>query len=387
MQYDALLSEYFIELLRCALHGKIASAKPKEVSWDDLFEYAKSQSLTSLAYSAITASGFDLREKLAQKWSERNALNIVAHFNQEHECVRLCERFSEAGIMHMPLKGSAILSLLTNPELREMCDLDILIKPEDADRAHEIMLSDGYSFIEDHTTSHNREYHKLPHLNVELHTYLVPTDNRMFSYYADFWDKVRCEDGSLTCHMSWDDCYIYMLAHVFKHFFQHGTGIRSAIDIYVMRDKLKNVLNRDYIIGELKKLEIFDFAERFERLADCLFAVEKTEIPQELQIYYFRMLESGTYGVVNRMKAKALMIMEDGRSFHAAKRKMAIEKLFPPYPYMKKLYPCLKYVPFLLPLFWLIRWVGTLLVKPKRISEFFGKLKRLSLPGERKERR
>ena len=389
MRIDAKTSEYFLELLRSALHDRPALPKPQDVSWYDIFEFAKSQSLSYMAYCAIRKSGFDISDELKQEWSTNNSRILVSYFNQEYECDRLCRELSDAGIRNMPLKGSVICKLFPAPEMREMCDLDILVKPEDLERVHNMMLADGYSYIEDHTTSHNREYHKLPYLNVEIHTYLVAQENRMFSYYSDYWGRAAYEDDGLICRMPWDDCYIFMMAHSYKHFFAHGTGIRSVLDVYIMRDKLKDVLHLDFIAGELKKLGIIGFAESFERLAAAWFAGETTELPEELQHYHYRVLESGTYGD-NAMKSTALKIMQDGKSFRTAKLIMAFSKVFPSYSNMKLGYPCLKYVPFLLPLFWVVRWIKTVLVMPKKISAFFKKLRGLSLSGDgsdSKERR
>lgn len=387
MRFNAKTSEYFLELLRCALHDKPARPKPQEVSWSDLFEYAKGQSLSTMAYSAIRKAGFDVGERLADEWSACNARNLVKYFNQEHECEALCRTFSDAGILHMPLKGSMIRRLYPAPEMREMCDLDFLVKPEDVERAHELMLADGFSYIEDKTTSHNREYHKLPYLNVEIHHYLLPQENDMFSYYADYWNDASYERNGMTCRMTWSDCYIFMMAHAKKHFSLHGTGVRFVLDVYVMRERLKDALDGEYIAEELKKLGILAFAERFERLADCWFANDSTELPKDLHEYQDRILESGTYGDGDTMRSEALSYVRDGGSFRAAKRRMALRKIFPSYTYMKTMYPALKYVPFLLPLFWVIRWVKTLVVKPKKVSAFFKKLKHLSIPADREDRR
>ena len=384
MRIDAKTSEYFLELLRSALHDRPALPKPQDVSWYDIFEYAKFQSLTYMAYCAIRKSGFDIGDELEQEWSTNNLRILVSYFNQEYECERLCRELSDAGIRNMPLKGSLICKLYPAPEMREMCDLDILVKPEDLERVHNMMLADGYSYIEDHTTSHNREYHKLPYLNVEVHNYLMPRENPMFSYYENYWDRVATEDNSLTCRMPWVDCYIFMIAHAYKHFFRVGTGVRSILDIYVMSEQLGDVLDRGLIDSEFEKLGILDFARGFERLAACWFAEERTDVPKELQHYHYRVLESSTYGD-NSLISKALKLMQDGRTFEAAKRNMAFTKVFPSYAYMKSKFPSLKYVPFLLPIYWVIRWIKTVILKPKRIRAFFKALRNLSLPGTEKE--
>lgn len=110
-------------------------------------------------------------------------------------------------------------------------------------------------------------------------------------------------------------------------------------------------------------------------------------MPEELQFYNNRVLESGTYGENDILKAKAMKYISEGKSLRYAKRRMAITKVFPSYANMKRKYPCLKYLPFLLPLFWVLRWISTVFAKPKKMITFFKKLKHLSLNGYKEERR
>ena len=147
MHFDAKTSEYFLELLRSALHNRPAQPKPQDVSWNDLFEFAKSHSLSYMAYCAIQRSAFALGDKLEQEWATRNSRTLVSYFNQEYECSRLCKEFSDAGIRNMPLKGSQICKLYPASEMREMCDLDILVQTEDLERVHQMMLADNYTYI------------------------------------------------------------------------------------------------------------------------------------------------------------------------------------------------------------------------------------------------
>ena len=210
----------------------------------------------------------------------------------------------------------------------------------------------------------------------------------MFSYYADYWNKASFERCGLTCRMTWDDCYIYMMAHACKHYYYFlGTGIRSVLDVYVMRDRLKNELHREYIVKELKKLNILEFAERFELLAESWFAEEKTEVPSELQDYHYRLLESTTYGDNNKLRSRAMEYMQGGKSFRSAKHLVGLRMLFPPLREMRDSYTVLKKCPFLLPFVWVFRGLKTVMMHPDYVASFFGKLKKLTLPGNQKEGR
>lgn len=386
MQFSTSLGEYFIELLRCALHDKMPLQKPQEIDWNEVFEYAKSQSLSTMAYYVINKAGFDLAPELKDKWGTTYSKNIVKHSNQEHECKRICNALSEAGFENMPLKGSVICNLFPSPELREMGDLDILIKPEAREAVHEMMLSDGYSYLPTHTTSFNREYQRLPYMDVEIHTFLTHQEGEMFSYFSNYWDKALPTDNGLTYKLPWNDFYIFLMAHAYRHFSQRGTGIRSVMDIYVMNSVLRDELDYTYITNEFQKLRIKGFAEHIERLADCWFSQDAQAVPPDLLSYHYRILNCGTYGDDDVMKRQAFMHLQNGKSFRAAKRAMTISKIFPSFQYMRTMYPVLSKIPFLLPLFWVVRWINTLVTKPKKMLTYYSDLKELSLTSDKKER-
>lgn len=385
MQVKLNVAEYFLELLRCALHDRTPAPKPQEVDWADIYQYAKEQSLSTMVYSVIKNTGAELAPELRREWATRYAKNLVKFSNQEHECERICNALSAAGFENMPLKGSVIRKLFPSPEFREMGDLDILVKPETAEAAHEMMLADGYTYLPSHTTSFNREYQKLPYMDVEIHTFLTHQEGEMFTYFSDWWDRALPPEKNLTYKVSWSDCYIFLMAHAYRHFSHSGTGVRSVIDVYVMNQALKDELDRDYVSTELKKLKIDAFASMIERLADCWFAEEKQDVPGDLLSYHYRILGCGTYGDGDDMRRLAFQHIQSGKSFRAAKRTMAVKKIFPSYAYMKTMYPVLGKLPFLLPLFWVVRWFATLFTKPKKISAYFSRLKKLSLTGDKKE--
>lgn len=376
MSGTARESEYLVELLRCALHDTVPSEKPEELSWESIYALAKRHSVSALAYRAVQRGNVRLPAALAGEWEGQNAKLLAKYINQEYELAHLCETFAQEEIPYMPLKGSCIRHLFPSPELREMCDLDILVPCESEERTHQIMLGEGYSFIEDHTTSNNREYHKAPYLNVEIHTALYPQEYSESAYFNKVWLRAECS-GGFSYKLPWDDFFIFAVAHTYKHYYLMGTGIRSVLDIYVMEEALKSQLNKAYIRAELKKLKMLAFYDALREMASFLFSGKETALSDAAENMMKYILGGSTYGTNLGLGQNSVSrYMRSGKGLRRAKVHAVIHMLFPPKGEMLHMYPVLKKASFLLPLCWVARWFRVLFSKPKKVLKFFGNIKK-----------
>ena len=64
-----------------------------------------------------------------------------------------------------------------------------------------------------------------------------------------------------------EDFYIYMMAHMAKHFYKRGCGIRNLVDIYVFLEKFGGEMNAGYLKRQFAVLGLTAFAEHMEKLA------------------------------------------------------------------------------------------------------------------------
>jgi hypothetical protein len=98
------------------------------------------------------------------------------------ELLRLLDIFEAASIPLVPFKGPALAwSLYENPALREMIDLDVLVRPRDADRAIALLRSHGYrsslSCVDTRFFASDQEMHldrEDGQVAVDLHWGLLP---------------------------------------------------------------------------------------------------------------------------------------------------------------------------------------------------------------------
>lgn len=368
MAVDAKVSEYLLELLRCALSDEVPPAKPEEISWQSVFQLAKRHSVSALAYSAAHRRVGEIPADVAEAWKEMNAKLFTQCCNQEHELALLCERFEREHIPYMPLKGSCIRDLYPQPYQREMSDLDILVQNERLQEAAAVAEHEGYQLKE--KTSHNFGFQKPPYMCLELHMNLVPKEFTYFQYYKDSWKFARPTENSCRCRMTWEDYYVYMLVHTAKHYYGCGTGIRSVLDVYLFNRAYRKELDLDYVAAQLLELKLTEFTEQIEALAERWFDASAQGAPQERNTddmqYYI--LSSTTYGSrSNFVQNTVLQYVTEGKSLRGAKCKLYLHMVFLPRGEMRGMYPVLDKAPILLPFCWMHRWFRILLRKPDSI--------------------
>ncbi len=330
-------------LAACAVNGTVPDAEwVGQMDLETLYQAADRHLLTGITAMALESAGV---KDAAFTQAKGKAIRKVAAFDVERAAV--LAKLEEAGIWHMPLKGSVMKDLYPKIGMRQMADNDILY---DASRTRDVRaIMEGLGFSADLYTgrSLHEHYFKPPVCNFEMHRALfeIPQGEKLTKYYQNVKERLILDEGSISSyHFSNEDCYIYMLAHEFKHYSRSGTGLRSILDIYVYLKKRGATLDWSYIAGELDKLGIADFEAENRSLACHLFDGEElTAQDQEVLNYLF---SSGTYGntrnwVLNQMD-------QYGRGF-TGKVKYVFHRLFLPMDVVRAAYPLFARIPVLLP--------------------------------------
>ena len=152
---------------------------------------------------------------------------------------------------------------------------------------------------------------------------------------------------------SWEDFYVFLIAHLHKHFVGSGVGIRQFIDLWVVRKHYE--LNMEYVYSELDKMGILDFCKEAEELVDCwMSGVELRDSLKEMQEYVFR---SGSYGTIsNSVLHLVERNVKENESANVT-RKYLFKRMFPPLDIMKIYHPVLRKYPVLLPGVWVYRLI------------------------------
>lgn len=326
---------------------------------DKITTVAIHHTISSMISFALESAGVRVEVLAEQK---NKAIRKVMLLDNERQ--RIFRKMDEAGIWYVPLKGVLLKEMYPIYGMRQMADNDILFDKRYGKEVKSIFQASGY-MIENFNNGNHDVYQKDPIYNYEMHRTLFDSSFPVFSeYYTQLekkylWDN---KDVSYARHMDVNDAYVYIVAHIYKHFTLSGTGIRSLMDIYMYNQHCKKQMDREYIREQCKMLGILEYEEKARMIAYKLFEQPLTDYSiltkeeQEYVEYYFT---SGTYGTLNQRMQNEIHKLELEGSKHA-EAVYIFRRLFPPVSWFRKHYMILDKCPFLIPFYGIIR----LIVKP-----------------------
>ena len=272
---------------------------------------------------------------------------------------------NEAGIRFLPLKGIVMKDFYPRYGMREMSDNDILCDSAKMPEVREIMESLGFS-CETYGEWHHDTYHKPPSLCFEMHHSFCSEDSIpvLYGYYENVFDRAERKNGCEYA-LSDEDFYIWLLAHLYMHFSNRGSGLRPLLDIYVYL-QMHSVLDFNYIGRELEKIRIARFEQRCRDLALRLFGFRKLGDEDKEMLLLF--LNSPLYGTVSQGEYNKLTRRLDGKDTKSAKAKYIFDRVFLRGDDLKENYPFFAEHKWLLPALYVYRPVRGVLTRPKGIA-------------------
>lgn len=347
------VAAYTIKLAAAAVNSSPAPEKPDGITWDAVIDFAKKQTVLNLiSYACETVKNKPEGDTL-KYLREFRKQKIVVEAEQEIEAEDVMDRLEEMGVRHMPLKGYIVKNLYPSPDMRTMGDIDLLIDADMMQNVFDEFLPDGFRFLGDGDLHSNLAR---GNAHFEFHRSLVNASYKnLTAYFGDgFARAVRTDGYSYRYELSREDMYIFLLAHLAKHYRYGGTGIRTVLDLYVYRKAVPD-LDMDYIYRETEKIGIDKFQRKAEKIADDWFGGSFDGTFDSVSGY---IISGGVYGKQGRNLVNEMINSND--SMALGKFKSLLSMVFPNYQLMSEWFPVLKKYKFLLPVFWIVRWFKSL---------------------------
>lgn len=360
-----------IYLLSCAFNEEIPSIERCiEMNLADVYHIASMHFLASAAAFALEQV-MELPHEFDQ--AKKKAIRKLSLFEIERSAV--LGEFEKAGIGYLPLKGIILGKYYPKTAMREMSDNDILCDPNRIDDVRPIMERRGYSF-ERFEDSNEDVYEKPPIMVFEIHRTLFTEKNSvvLFEYYKDIGDRLVKNSG-FGYELSDEDFYIYLLSHMYKHYSNKGTGLRSLADIYVFLNKTADTLDREYIDSELEKIKLFDFERMVSSLSKKVFTNDKLTEKEEKMLDYF--IFSCVYGNSDIAETNKYLRAMDHDLSDKSKRKYFRSRVFISGEKLEKNYPFVNKHRILYPALVVYRPIKGLIIRPKSIFGEYRKVKKL----------
>ena len=231
------VTSLFISCLRWEMTGAPVDTRP--LTADEcaaLLALAERHDAAHTVYRALkgTEAFSDVRESDAVRGMERAAHRCeYRYLLMQATLARATAALSTAHIDHLPLKGAVLRPLWKNPLARLSCDVDILVKKEDIDRAADALLS-VLKAERRGGSGHDVSLFTADNVHIELHFSLVEEETPLPSD-ALLADPFAFSSGDgYTKTMPDAYLYLYHITHMAKHVLGGGCGVRPVLDTWVL---------------------------------------------------------------------------------------------------------------------------------------------------------
>lgn len=304
---------YTCRLLSSVLNQTELDFVPQNINLSYLYQFQSIHNVTGAVYISLKPY-YDVEQ--IKEYELDYKMNLLREARFEIAGQQLYDVLEKEHIPFIILKGAVLKDLYPIPALRYFTDYDIYIGDRCSD-VEKVMLGLGYVY--DHDTENDMDFIKKPSLHFEMHHSLFTDKYDFGGYFHNPFDKAVLREGSSYGYvLRNEDCFIYALAHLYKHFTDGGCGIKQFMDIYVMMKKWS--LDMDYIRKELEKIGLDGFLETTIKLNAFLFdGAEADDNLKQIADYVFN---NGTFGNV-----KNSMALEYAQDDESTKKRFKLYKV------------------------------------------------------------
>ncbi len=280
-------------------------------------------------------------------FENEHLLSVFRYRRLCDELSQISELFEREKIKHIPLKGSVLRNYYPEPWMRTSCDIDILVEKDELSRAREALESAlEYKYLT--KTTHDISFESKTGVHLELHFELLEdkTVKQTTRILSTVWERSALAEGKGYTYLMCDDMfYFYHVLHMAKHFMCGGCGVKSFLDLWVLR----NLVPHDALLREgiISKSEYSEFEKGALGLMNVWFeGKEHDSLSLSMEEFVF---SGGAFGSV-----------EGGATVGVVKRggrlRYALGRIFLSTKTMKLLYPSLERHIWLLPVYHIRRW-------------------------------
>ncbi len=347
-----LVEKIFFSLMRYEVNGEELSNDEKNLISSEtmplLYRLSKLHDLAHLIGDALSKLGIVVDENVRAEFDREKMIAIFRQERLSYDYSLIKDILEKNKISFIPLKGLIIKNFYPQSWMRTSCDIDVLVKEQDALFAIDCLIEQaGFSKGKDCTT-HDYVLSSQSGMTVELHYSLLqdgalPKTDEILS---SVWDKaVNKNDFGCEKSITGEFFVFYHIVHMAKHFVAGGCGIRPFIDLYLIDKKME--YDRLALKEMLKGADLEKFYDAVISLIDVWFeGKEHCELTNEMEQFVFF---GGIYG--NASNSAKIEAAKGNK-----KSKTLWRLMFLPRTSLEIIYPNLKKRPWLMPFYQVKRW-------------------------------
>lgn len=356
------ITDTLFSILRNALFDEVLAEETKVQASDNaeiLFKISKKHDLAHLAAYAFEKNGIEIQdETLKNKFKRSHFVSVIRYERIVYDFNKIVEVLEEEKIDFVPLKGSVIRELYPEPWMRSSCDIDILVKEEDLDRAVNVLCEKASFSCDNKRDFHDVSLFSEGGTHLELHFNIMENMKQMDNVLSKVWQYAKpSAEGSSMYKLQTEFLIFHILAHMSYHVINGGSGIRSFVDLYLLEKKAEY---DDEVLREIcNEGGLSAFKTKSEQLSSVW--MENKEHNDETKMYENFILGGGVYGSLEAASAIKHVTM-------GSKGKYIMSRVFQPYNILKEKYPVLRKHKWLTPAFQVRRWFSIMTSDKKKLA-------------------
>ena len=326
--------------------------------WEKILELSAKHDLAHIIGKTISNYKISVDEKIKNIFFSIQLNALLRYEKIRFSQEKLYEVFEKNCIQYIPLKGSVLREVYSEPWLRTSCDIDVLIKKSDIECACKL-LADELGWQKYSSGTHDVSFFSNADIHIELHFNLIEENattegivlhNWKPDILAEVWSNISPVEGyKYQYRMNDEFAYFYHIAHMAKHFENGGCGIRPFIDLWLMDNKMDYDKNKRN--GILRNGKLLTFADACRNLSYVWFSgKDYSQITESMAEF---IISGGVYGTMNNK-------VTIQQSYRGGKFKYALSRIFLPYDALKYHYPVLEKHRWLTPFCEVRRWLKLL---------------------------
>ena len=311
-----------------------------------LYTLSKLHDLAHLVGNALEKNGLLPKKSKEEELflNERNvAFYRLASISYEYE--RLCSVLEKLQVNYLPLKGSVIRSLYPQGWLRTSADIDVLINQNDIQVVvDEVVNTLNYTYKT--TDAYNAIVVSPSGINVELHFDLIAKCDSVPSnkILSAVWNNSTKLNNSYCHIMSGEYFYYYHVAHMARHMFKGGCGVKPFIDLWLINKKYE--FNKEKANALLEEGGLIKFENACYTLSKIW--LENEEYTKETTMLKNFVIDGGVFG-----NSQNEVLINQGKK--GGRFKYILSRIFMPIEEMQHRYNVLKKHKWLYPIFLVVR--------------------------------
>ncbi len=333
--------ELFFRLLRCEIDEEYSlsetdkEALGQEALLTEVCRISKRYDLAHMVCDALERMELLCEGEKATEFLRRELMKAVFRSENQDAALRdVSGLFEKERLPFIPLKGAVLKRYYPQEWMRTGCDVDILVHPEDMERAIAALEGGGFAHLTDHDTPHDVTLSSASGVLIELHHDMIE-ENRAVNapeVLQDIWRYAHPKaEGCFEMLLSGGMFYFYNLAHTVKHCERKGCGVRPFIDLVI--------INRRMEVDETEKKDLLSKGglEKADVLCTALSEVWLCgkEHTRETKLFEDFLMLGDVYG-----SSESHLLISQAKQGNS--RKYVLSRLWIPAAQLEKNYPQLK---------------------------------------------